>query len=116
MSSYSHLGKAIRRVDGVEKVTGAAKYTVDIRVPGMLYGKILRSPHPHARILNIETGKARRLVGVHGVITAEDTQKIPYGNWRRYPHLLDEYPLTPDKVRFIGDEVEIGRASCRERV
>ncbi len=105
MSDYSHVGKAIRRVDGVEKVTGAAKYTVDIRLPGMLYGKLLRSPHPHARVLRIKTGRARRLHGVRGIITAKDTKKIPYGNWRRYPNLMDEYPLTPDKARFIGDEI-----------
>jgi 4-hydroxybenzoyl-CoA reductase subunit alpha len=105
MSPYSHIGKAIRRVDGVEKVTGAAKYTVDIKPPGVLCGKLLRSPHPHARILHIETGKARKLLGVHGIITAEETKKISYSNWRRYPHLMDEYPLAPDKARFIGDEI-----------
>jgi 4-hydroxybenzoyl-CoA reductase subunit alpha len=105
MSTYSHVGKAIRRVDGVEKVTGSAKYTVDISLPGTLCAKILRSPHPHARILNIEIEKAKKLLGVQGVITAEDTKKIAYSNWRRYPHLKDEYPLTSDKARFIGDEI-----------
>ena len=105
MSGYLHLGKPIRRVDGVEKVTGAALYTVDMQPPGMLTGKILRSPHPHAKILNIDTSAARALAGVRAVITAADTLKKPYGNWRRYPHLLDEYPLACDKVRFIGDEV-----------
>ncbi|MHC5037132.1 MAG: xanthine dehydrogenase family protein molybdopterin-binding subunit [Planctomycetota bacterium] len=105
MNKYMHLGKPIRRVDGVEKVTGAAKYTVDIQLPGMLHGKILRSPHPHAKILNIDTAKARALPGVGAVITAADTLKKPYGNWRRYPHLLDEYPLAWDRVRFIGDEI-----------
>ncbi|MHC4598597.1 MAG: xanthine dehydrogenase family protein molybdopterin-binding subunit [Planctomycetota bacterium] len=105
MSGYAHLGKPIRRIDGVEKVTGAAKYTVDIRRPGMLHAKILRSPHPHAKIQNIDTAKARALPGVRAVITAADTLKKPYGNWRRYPHLLDEYPLAWDKVRFIGDEI-----------
>jgi 4-hydroxybenzoyl-CoA reductase subunit alpha len=105
MTAYSYVGKAVRRVDGVEKVTGTAKYTVDIRLPGMLFGKLLRSPHPHAQILNIETGKARKLLGVRGIITAEDTRKVPYSNWRRYTHLMDEYPLTPDKVRYIGDEI-----------
>ena len=105
MTSYSLIGKPIRRIDGVEKVTGSARFTVDIMPPGMLWGKILRSPHPHARILNIETDRARGLPGVYAVITADDTRKIPYGNWRRYPHLMDEYPLAPDKVRFIGDEI-----------
>jgi 4-hydroxybenzoyl-CoA reductase subunit alpha len=105
MRSYSHIGKPVRRIDGVEKVTGAARFTVDITPPGTLWGKILRSPHPHARILSIQTDRARALPGVYAVITAEDTRKTTYGNWRRYPHLMDEYPLTPDKVRFIGDEI-----------
>jgi 4-hydroxybenzoyl-CoA reductase subunit alpha len=105
MSKYAVLGKAVRRVDGHEKVTGAAKYTVDLSFPGMLHGKILRSPHPHAKVLGIDVSKARELPGVRAVITAADTLKKPYGNWRRYPHLLDEFPLAWDKVRFIGDEV-----------
>jgi 4-hydroxybenzoyl-CoA reductase subunit alpha len=102
---YRVLGKKIRRVDGVAKVTGSARYTADMTLPGMLTGKILRSPHPHAKIVRIDTTEARALAGVAGVITAEDTLNIPFGNWRRYPHLLDEHPLTPDKVRFIGDEI-----------
>ncbi len=105
MKPYSVLGKPIRRVDGVEKVTGAAKYTVDVQLPGMLEGRIFRSPHPHAKILNVDVTKARALPGVKAVITAADTLKKPYGNWRRYEHLLDEYPLAWDKVRFIGDEI-----------
>jgi 4-hydroxybenzoyl-CoA reductase subunit alpha len=102
---HSVLGKKIRRVDGVAKVTGQAEYTVDVQLPGMLTGKILRSPHPHATVLNVDVSQAKKLTGVFGVITAEDTLKIPYSNWRRYPHLMDEYPLTPDKARFIGDEI-----------
>ena len=65
------VGQSVRRVDGPAKVTGAAKYTYDVRLPGMLHGKILRSPHAHARILSIDTAKARALPGVRAVIAFE---------------------------------------------
>jgi 4-hydroxybenzoyl-CoA reductase alpha subunit len=105
MDKYSVIGKDIPRVDGREKATGAAIYTDDIKLPGMLHGKLLRSPIPHARIRSIDVSKARRLPGVKCVITGEDTPKIKYGNWRLFPATQDEYPLAVDKVRFIGDEV-----------
>ena len=68
-----YVGKRIPRKDGPAKATGRAKYTVDIRLSGMLIGRILRSPHAHARILHIDTSRAERLKGVKGVITAGDT-------------------------------------------
>ena len=105
MNNYSVIGKDIPRVDGREKATGAAIYTDDIKLPGMLHGKLLRSPVPHARIRSIDVSKARRLPGVKCVITGEDTPKIKYGNWRLFPATQDEYPLAVDKVRFIGDEI-----------
>ncbi|RLA91032.1 MAG: 4-hydroxybenzoyl-CoA reductase [Deltaproteobacteria bacterium] len=105
MSNYSVIGKPIQRIDGYEKVTGAAKFTTDIRLSGMLWGKMLRSPHPHAKILNIDTSKAKKLPGVKAVITSADTLHIKYSNWRRYPHLMDETPLAEDKVRYIGEPV-----------
>ncbi len=94
------IGKRIYRVDSREKVTGKAIYGIDMKLPGMLPGKILRSPLPHARILHMDTTKARRLKGVKAVVTAEDTPKIKYG-----AQIDDEYPLAVDKVRYIGDEV-----------
>ena len=93
MDNYTVIGKDIPRVDGREKATGAAIYTDDIKLPGMLHGKLLRSPFPHARIRSIDVGKARRLSGVKCVITGEDTPKIKYGNWRLFPATQDEYPL-----------------------
>ena len=57
------VGKRLPRVDGIEKATGAAKYTADIRLPGMLYAKIKRSPHAHARIVSIDAGRAAWLPG-----------------------------------------------------
>ena len=105
MSDYQIIGHDIPRTDGREKATGTAVYTDDIKLPGMLHGKLLRSPVAHARILNIDVSKAAALPGVKCVITGEDTPKIKYGNWRLFPVTQDEYPLAVDKVRFIGDEV-----------
>jgi len=67
MSKYSVIGQRVHRIDGPEKVTGSAKYTFDMVLPNMLYGKILRSPYPHAKILSIDTSAAERLIGVKAV-------------------------------------------------
>ena len=105
MSKYSVIGQRVWRVDGPEKVTGSAKYTFDLVLPNMLYGKILRSPHPHAKILNIDTSKAERLPGVKAVVTGKDTKGRKQGIWRRFPELCDEEILCRTKVRYIGDPV-----------
>jgi CO/xanthine dehydrogenase Mo-binding subunit len=105
MEKFNIVGKAVPRNDADAKARGSAIYTDDMKLPGMLHGRILRSPLAHARILRIDTGKAASLPGVKCVITAEDTPKIKYGNWRLFPDTQDEYPLALDKVRFIGDEV-----------
>ena len=103
--SLAYIGQRIPRKDGPAKVTGRAIYTGDIHLPGMLVGRILRSPHPHARILNIDTSRAERLKGVKGVITARDTIGARHGfvETPRYPP--DQYPLARDRVRFLGEEV-----------
>lgn len=96
------VGTSVRRVDAVEKVTGRAKYAGDLLVPGMLYGKILRSPLPHARIARIETAGAERLPGVVGVLTGTDLSDIdPY-----YGHAIRDRPVVAiDRVRFAGEPV-----------
>lgn len=99
------VGKGVPRVDGVAKATGAAQYAGDMTLPGMLMGRLLRSPHAHARIVHIDTSRARAVPGVKWIMTGQDTPKIKYGNWRIFPDTQDEYPLAVDKVRFIGDEV-----------
>lgn len=99
----SVVGKNLPRVDGFAKATGEAKYTVDLELPGMLCGKILRSPYPHARILRIDTSKAERLPGVMGVVTGKDTTGIGYGHLDGLPP--DEHPLALNKVRYLGEEV-----------
>jgi 4-hydroxybenzoyl-CoA reductase subunit alpha len=105
MSNFSVIGKKVHRVDGTEKITGTAKYTFDMVLPNMLYGKILRSPYPHAKILNIDTSKAEKLTGVKKVITGQDTLGRKQGIWRRFTELCDEEILCRDKVRYIGDPV-----------
>lgn len=105
MTEFSVVGKRIPRVDGVVKATGEARYAGDMSLPRMLYGKILRSPHPHARIVNINTDKAERLHGVKAVITGRDTLGIKYITFQLLSRLADDSVLAIDKVRFVGDEV-----------
>lgn len=102
MNEYSIIGKRIPRIDSRLQVTGQAKYAADLVLPGMLFGKILRSPYPHARILNIDTSKAEKLPGVKAVITGKDTLHRKYGFFRSG---MDRDLLPIDKVRFIGDNV-----------
>ncbi|MEK9138390.1 MAG: molybdopterin cofactor-binding domain-containing protein, partial [Bacteroidota bacterium] len=89
------------KVDAVGQVTGAAKYTDDFMLPRMLFGKILRSPHAHARILSIDTSKAEKLPGVVAVMTGKELPTA-YGV---LPASQDETVLCIDKVRFVGDGV-----------
>src|SRR5574341_2310609 len=95
---FKFVGRNVLRVDGVEKVTGKAKFTGDLKIPGMLYGKILRSPYPHARILNIDASQAEALPGVGAVLTAADIGGIdPYYNGRPV--------IAINKVRYVGEPV-----------
>src|SRR4030043_808945 len=105
MTKYSQIGKRVNMIGGTDKVTGNAQYPTDIVLPGMLYGKILRSPHAHARILNIDTSRAEKLVGVKAVATGKDTIGKKQGIWRRFPELCDEEILCRTKVRYVGDPV-----------
>jgi 4-hydroxybenzoyl-CoA reductase alpha subunit len=105
MSKYNVIGTRVHRVDGPDKVTGRAKYTFDMVLPNMLYGRIKRSPYPHAKILNIDTSRAEKLIGVKGIVTGEDTLGIKYGIWRRFSELCDQKFLCQNKVRYIGDPV-----------
>ncbi len=95
------IGSRLRKVDGLDKSSGRAKYTDDVTLPGMLHGKILRSPHPHAEIVSIDTSAAEALEGVHAVVTGRD-MPVAYGI---IPWTPDEYPLCVDRVRYVGDGV-----------
>ncbi|MCC6213180.1 MAG: molybdopterin-dependent oxidoreductase [Burkholderiales bacterium] len=104
-SELKYVGKSVRRKDGPDKVTGRAVYTQDVRLPNTLVGRILRSPHPHARIVRIDTSRARALPGVKAVITVEDTKGIKHGfvETPRYPP--DQEVLARGKVVHVGEEV-----------
>jgi 4-hydroxybenzoyl-CoA reductase subunit alpha len=98
---FAVIGRRLLRTDGLDKATGRAVYTDDLALPGMLHGKILRSPHAHARILSIDASEAEAMEGVRAVITGRDMpEKYCIIPWTR-----DEEPLCVDKVRFIGDAV-----------
>lgn len=90
------------KLDAPDKATGRAKYADDLSMPGMLFGAMLHSPLAHARILNIDTSKARRLPGVKAVVTAEEAGLTKYGV---SPARYDETLFCHDKVRYVGDEV-----------
>ena len=98
------IGQPTPAVEGAAKVTAEARYLEDLQTPGMLYGKIVRSPLPHARILDIDTSRAERLPGVISVITARDLPDIKFSF---VPEYADKTPLcAPGRtVRYAGDEV-----------
>jgi len=101
MTDFSIIGKPTAMVDAAEKTTGTGKYTDDLSVPGMLVGKILHSPYPHARIKRLDTSRAEKLDGVIAVATGQDAPN-PYGI---LPVGHDEHALALDKVRYVGDNV-----------
>src|SRR5262245_24465516 len=100
------IGKPIGRVDGVEKVSGAARYSGDVSVPGLIWGKALRSPLPHARIVRIDVTRARAAAGVLAVLTATDLPSILVGR-----RMFDMPLLARDRVRFIGENVAVVAAA-----
>jgi putative selenate reductase molybdopterin-binding subunit len=88
------------RVEGPLKVTGAARYTADVTMPGMLWLAYTRSPRPHARILSVDTKAAKKVAGVHAVLTGADIGHVGLGR-----RLLDWPALATDRVRLVGDRV-----------
>jgi CO/xanthine dehydrogenase Mo-binding subunit len=102
MTDYTLIGKRMPRVDSRAKVMGKARYTADLKLPGMLVGKILRSPHAHAKIVNIDTSKALALPGVKAVVTGADTEGV---KWGVFAYTRDQQFIQTEKVRYIGDEV-----------
>ncbi|MEC9309077.1 MAG: xanthine dehydrogenase family protein molybdopterin-binding subunit [Chloroflexota bacterium] len=109
-SNYRVIGTRPMRHDAVDKVTGAAKYGVDFNVPGMLHGKILRSPHAHAKIVSIDTSKAEAVQGVLAVATASDfpiiaSRPLDYENFQGNPRLIAENIFAHEKVLYKGHAV-----------
>ncbi|HPV05897.1 MAG: molybdopterin cofactor-binding domain-containing protein [Aggregatilineales bacterium] len=104
------IGQPVHRPNDVDKVTGRARYTDDYVFPGMLYGRTKRADYPHARILKIDTSKAKALPGVHAVLTHED---IPGENIHGI--VYEDWPcLCGDKVRYMGDPIAIVAAETPE--
>jgi 4-hydroxybenzoyl-CoA reductase subunit alpha len=99
---YAVIGKSKPKIDGREKVTGQARYTADLKFPNMLYGKLLTSPHAHARILSIDTSEAEKIPGVKAVITHKDVPTLKYGI---SPARWDENIFCIETVKFVGDKV-----------
>lgn len=102
---YKIVGTNYPKVDAEEKVTGRGKYSGDIAFPDQLWCKFLRSPHPHAKILSVDTSKAEKLPGVKAIITGKDMSGKTLGCVEIDRATADKTPLAIDKVRYIGDEV-----------
>src|SRR6188768_339317 len=122
MTSLTTVGRATPRIDAIERVTGRAKYTNDVQLPGMLYARVLRSPHPHARIRSIDASKARALQGVKAIITRENCQVVwgagGIAGGQQYND--DVKKITTQRryafnnpVRFVGDPVAAVAAESR---
>jgi xanthine dehydrogenase molybdenum-binding subunit len=122
LQGLSVVGKSLPRIDGPDKAMGVAEFTADIRLPGMLLGKVLRSPYPHAKIVRIDTSKAEKLPGVEAVITHRDVPKTLFNRNvtaiilpppLRASEREDEYILS-DKARFVGDAIAAVAATSEE--
>jgi len=106
-SKYRFIGKSTPRMDATAIVTGSTQFLNDIKLPNMLYGKVLRSPHPHALVKRVDKGKAVEMPGVKAVLTWEDVPDWK-GGTPRYTRILDQ------KVRFVGDAVALVAATSEE--
>jgi len=116
MADLKSVGRSERRVDSVKLATGRGTFVDDIALPGMLYARILRSPHAHARIVRIDAAKARAMPGVAAVLTHEDVPRVPYttaGQGWPEPSPYDAVMLDR-KVRFVGDRVAVVAAEDPE--
>ena len=102
MKEFNVINSRVPRVDARAKVTGDARYTADLSMPNMLYGALLQSPHAHAKILNIDTSAAKKLIGVKEVVTAKEASPIKFG---LSPARYDEMMFCTEKVRYVGDEI-----------
>ena len=114
--TYQTVGKPEKKVDSIKLVQGKPAFTADIEPRGMLYARVLRSPHAHARIKHIDASKARALEGVAAVLTWQDIPRVVYstaGQSDPIPGPLDLFSLD-NKVRFVGDRVAMVAAETPE--
>jgi CO/xanthine dehydrogenase Mo-binding subunit len=108
-NSSSIIGAPVGRVEGADKVSGQATYGADVHFPDALWGKILRSPYPHARIKSIDVSKARQVPGVKAIVTGKDEPDHYQGK-----SIRDIPVLCWDKVRYVGDKVAAVAAESRD--
>ena len=114
--TYQTVGKPEKKVDAIKLVQGKPAFTADIDMRGMLYARVLRSPHAHARIRHIDASRARELNGVAAVLTWQDIPRVVYstaGQSDPIPGPLDSFSLD-NKVRFVGDRVAMVAAETPE--
>lgn len=109
MATFTNIGQSTPRLEGAEKVTGSTQYTADLTLPGTLWGRCLRSPWPHARIVHIDPSRAMQVPGVHAVLTGADVRGIRYGR-----RLHDVPVLAEERVRFVGERVAAVAAEDRD--
>ena len=109
MTALTIVGSPVLRAEGPDKVTGRSIYAADVELPGLLWGKILRSPYPHARIRRVDAAKARRLPGVRAAITGQEIPGHFVGKMIR-----DMPVLCWDVTRFVGDRVAAVAADTLE--
>ena len=108
MPNLCSVGKRVPKLDAMDKATGRVKYIQDLKVPGMLYGKVLYSKYAHAKIVKINTARARETPGVLAVLTGEDIPDIRMGVYK------DNRPLKKGKVCSFRDEVAAVAATSPE--
>jgi CO/xanthine dehydrogenase Mo-binding subunit len=115
LGEYKHIGKRIRRrIDGIQKASGAARYTMDIQLPGMLYMRFLTSPYPHAEIKEMDTKRAEELPGVRAILRYDDPElpeRADLGG-----HQASMEPVIPSIARFQGQEVGAAVAADNEAI
>src|SRR5258705_12499304 len=109
MMAHRIVGQPVGKLEGLGKVSGQARYSGDVAVPGLVWGKALRSPLPHARIVRIDTARAKALPGVLAVLTAQDLPNTLVGR-----RMFDMPMLARDRVRFLGEKVAVVAAADPE--
>jgi len=109
MARLNVIGKSVIRADSYDKVTGGKHFPVNVRLPGMLHMKLLRSPYPHARIVNIDTSAAERLQGVKAVLTPDDVPQRPFTPVYfvpvQAPSMVQDFVIMSRRVRWTGQPV-----------
>jgi CO/xanthine dehydrogenase Mo-binding subunit len=115
LAEYNSIGKrGVRRLDGYEKASGAAKYTMDVQLPGMLYARFLTSPYPHAEIKSIDTSRAEALPGVRAILRYDDPELPPEADLGG--HEPSSEPVLPRVAHFQGEEVGAIVAADNEEI